>query len=467
MQRLYRYQCYNYVLLGWFVGESLLTGEAAKITAQMQHVRIEQDSGGSNIFKGLQGRQSKREILDELSAISLLEPAGALQDSSTLPSSLLESVRFVSSKRRGIPRKAYRAGYKQRKHPLDWDHEKGLWHWHHSDYVCLISFTLVAVLLNTIHSNGNCAEFKHNLLFLFAMITLSAVYCGMVRYLRNDMDAEAWFTGYVLESALSVDDVFVFHLVFCAFAVPEDQAQSALSVAIYAAIILRAAFVAFFAALFRVSYAVNIAVGALLIFGAIITMVGDAATLEVKDLYAVRFFKWILGSRLRDRYGSKGQMIEWSDKGYVQFNVLFLVVCTLIVVDAFSALDAIGSKTEEIDDTYINMSSSFMTMFTLRPLFFVIRGLASQCELVKYGISAILAFVGVQMIVMKWFPISLGWLAAVIIFIFSISVGFSALSFWLRGGSRPQQIRKEEAAPERKVLDEEHVFEDQPSHVDA
>lgn len=450
-----RYRTSDFILT---LSISFLVGEAAKITTAHSHAFAQFEEE----FDRQKHERESHSIVDNLGAISLLEPStptpcAISEDLSHSMSSFIETMRSVSEKRRH-PRKVVK-----RPHPLAWEHKKGLWHWHHSDYVCLASFTLVAVMLNTLHSYGKGDDLKHSILFLILMAGLSAIYCFTVRHLRSETDAEAWLTGYILESSLSVDDVFVFHIVFTAFAVPEDQAHFVLSAAIYAAIILRAAFVAFFAALFQISYAVNVAVGVVLIMGAALTILGNPEKLEVKDLFAVRFFKWLLGSRLRDRYGANGQPFEWSDKGFLHCNVLFLVVCALVVVDAFSALDAIGSKTEEIDDTYINMSSSFMTMFTLRPLFFVIRGLASQCELVKYGIAAILAFVGIQMIVMKWYPISLGWLATIIVIIFSSSVAFSFLMYWLRGGKQSRPHIKEEVCccRESKTMDEEQVFEDQ------
>lgn len=307
------------------------------------------------------------------------------------------------------------------------------WAWDRLDCITLIAASSIAVIFNAAFARRNTADMRDNLLSLAIMLTLSGLYILSVHTFRGQADAEAWFAGYVLESALSVDDLFVFHVIFTAFAVPSEQAHSALTAGIYAGIFLRAVFIVFFSALFKLSYAMNVAVGCILILGACLTLMGNGGGAEdVQNLYAVRLFKWLLGPRLKDQYDEKGYAFTYGKHG-LQCNVRFLVVCTLIVVDIFSALDAIGSKTKEVNDTYLNMSSSFMTMFTLRPLFFVIRGMASTFGMVKYGISAILVFVGVQMIIMKWYPVPLSWLAIVIMAIFSASVFLSIVNCWMHG----------------------------------
>lgn len=268
------------------------------------------------------------------------------------------------------------------------------WAWDRLDCITLIAASSIAVIFNAAFARRNTADMRDNLLSLAIMLTLSGLYILSVHTFRGQADAEAWFAGYVLESALSVDDLFVFHVIFTAFAVPSEQ---------------------------------------ILILGACLTLMGNGGGAEdVQNLYAVRLFKWLLGPRLKDQYDEKGYAFTYGKHG-LQCNVRFLVVCTLIVVDIFSALDAIGSKTKEVNDTYLNMSSSFMTMFTLRPLFFVIRGMASTFGMVKYGISAILVFVGVQMIIMKWYPVPLSWLAIVIMAIFSASVFLSIVNCWMHG----------------------------------
>merc|ERR1740117_760654 len=180
--------------------------------------------------------------------------------------------------------------------------------------------------------------------------------------------------------------------------------------------------------------------------GAMFTLFSNADE-EVKDLRAVKVCKWLFGDRLQDHYS--GAMIERGAKG-VQFNLLFLVICILWVVNAFSALDAVGLKTKEIPDTYVNISSSVMVMFTLRPLFFILRVLAKHFDMVQYGICAILLFVGSDMILGKWFPVSLHWLVVVIFGILSLSVVASLLRCWIRGG-HVSQIQKQASEGDKKT----------------
>merc|ERR1719498_988022 len=102
------------------------------------------------------------------------------------------------------------------------------------------------------------------------MLTIAAGYILAVYAFRSKETAQAWFTGYILECALSLDDLFTFHLIFLSFGVPNDMANLTLSIALYAAMVLRSALILCFAALFQLSYAVNVIVGCCLISGAIL-----------------------------------------------------------------------------------------------------------------------------------------------------------------------------------------------------
>jgi len=302
----------------------------------------------------------------------------------------------------------------------------------------LSSTTLFAGFFTTVCVHKQITDLPRNLLSLGLMLFVAACYCLCVRSFRSGADAEAWITGYALEMALSVDDLFVYHLIFTSFAVPNELANTALSYGIYAAIVIRTLSILCFSALFTVGYAVNVGLGCLLIMGAMFTLCSNADE-EVKDLRTVKVFKWLFGERLQDHYN--GAMFGRGAKG-IQFNLLFLVICILWVVDAFSALDAVGAKTKEIPDMYINISSSLMVMFTLRPLFFLLRVLAKHFDMVQYGVCAILVFVGADMILGRWFPISLHWLVVVIFGILSLSVVASLIRCWIRGGHVGQIIKQ-------------------------
>jgi len=223
-----------------------------------------------------------------------------------------------------------------------------------------------------------------------------------------------------------MDNLFVFHLVFKAFSVPNDQATKALRIGIYGAVFFRVIFIAFLTHLMSVSYWVQVLVGCVLIVSGFLALTDDDDE-DVQDLATVRFFKWLFGSRLLDSYSDDGSLITTSEDGKLQMTVLFLVVCVIAVIDCFFAVDSVGSKTGQIKNIYINLTSSLMGMFSLRSLFFIIRDMADYFDYVKYGICSILCFVGMDMIMSKWVAVPLPWMCAMICILFATSVTASVM----------------------------------------
>mmetsp|Transcript_117098 Transcript_117098/g.203264 ORF Transcript_117098/g.203264 Transcript_117098/m.203264 type:complete len:530 (+) Transcript_117098:40-1629(+) len=266
-----------------------------------------------------------------------------------------------------------------------------------------------------------------HLKMLGMMFIFSCLYGIGVLYTHDWQYATAWTTGYIVEWALSMDNLFVFHMIFTSFAVPDVQAEFALTVGIYGAMLLRIAFIMGLEEIFKVGYVVDVVVGIVLIISGMLTLTDDDDD-DVEDLYTVRFFKWACAGRLQSSYDSKGRLFVTGPNGERRITILFLVVCIVSVADVFFAVDSMGSKTGQIKSAYVNLSSSLMAMFSLRAAFFVIRDLSKYFELMKYGIASILIFVGLEMMASKWVNLSLGVVCLVITFFFVGSLIASIIS---------------------------------------
>jgi tellurite resistance protein TerC len=285
----------------------------------------------------------------------------------------------------------------------------------------LVSFDLVVA--------PKCQQtVQAHLMILALMVVLSALFLASVYVQRGKADTLAWVTGYIVEIALSMDNLFVFHLVFKTFHVTRsDQVMKALSIGIYGAIILRVIFILSLSALFELNYVVDIIVGLVLIASGLLTLYDDDDE-DVEDLMTVRFFKWVFGTRLTEKDTRNDcRLFTEDDSGKTQITILCLVVCVISVVDVFFAVDSVGSKTGQIKNVYINLSSSLMAVFCLRALYFIIKDLNDYFAYVKYGICAILCFVGGEMVVSRWFPVPLGIMCMIIALLFVVSVIASVL----------------------------------------
>merc|ERR1719401_3066575 len=116
----------------------------------------------------------------------------------------------------------------------------------------------------------------------------------------------------------------------------------------------------------------------------------------------------MFGRRLREQATERCTLLTKDASGQTQITILGLAVCVISVVDVFFAVDSVGSKTGQIGNVYINLSSALMAMFSLRALFFILKDMDEYFAYVKYGICAILCFVGVEMIMSKWYALPLG-----------------------------------------------------------
>jgi tellurite resistance protein TerC len=318
--------------------------------------------------------------------------------------------------------------------------EEGLDRWDHSDTITIVAMLILLVCFDVFVAPKIPQSMPTHLLVLGLMILLSALFCGAVYTQRGTIDCLAWATGYVVEIALSMDNLFVFHLVFQKFRVVENnRVLYALSFGIYGAVIFRVIFILALTKLLQIYYVADMIVGAVLVMSGILTLYDDDDDQDVEDLYTVKFFRWVFGDRLKegvrasaksDKSGTSEaeesnaecQLFAKDESGRTQITILCLVVCVISVVDVFFAVDSVGSKTGEIKNIFINLSSSLLAMFSLRAFYFIVKDLNDYFVFVKYGICTILCFVGIEMMISKWYTVPLGLMCAIIAAIFSLSV---------------------------------------------
>jgi tellurite resistance protein TerC len=313
--------------------------------------------------------------------------------------------------------------------------DPGLDAWDSFDTTMVVAMCLALVMFDLCISDRMAYTLRNHMIVLFVMLVASTIFGLVVWKQRGNTDGIAWLTGYVVEWALSMDNLFVFHLVFKAFSVPNEQSTRALCVGIYGAIFFRVIFIAFLSELFELSHWVDVAVGAVLIVSGLMSLQDDDEP-EVQDLKVVRFFKWLFGSRMQDRYNKEGYLFVRGERGEMQVTVLFLVICVISVVDVFFAVDSVGSKTGQIKNLYINVTSCLMAMFSLRSLFFIVKDMADYFDYVKYGICGILCFVGAEMILQRWWHVKLEHMCIIICFLFIGSVVASVIKVQISGANK-------------------------------
>jgi tellurite resistance protein TerC len=208
-----------------------------------------------------------------------------------------------------------------------------------------------------------------------------------------DFGAE-YFAGYVVEKSLSVDNLFVFVIIMATFAVPAEHQQRVLTFGILAALILRAIFIGLGAALLSAFSFMFVAFGLLLIVTAVQLFRHRDQDPSVEDNALVTFARRRLP--FTDRYEG-GRLVTRMD-GRRVFTPLFLVLLAIGSTDILFALDSIPAVFGVTEEAYIVFVANAFALLGLRALYFLVSGLLDRLVYLSTGLSIILAFIGVKLV---------------------------------------------------------------------
>jgi tellurite resistance protein TerC len=206
-----------------------------------------------------------------------------------------------------------------------------------------------------------------------------------------------YFAGYIVEKSLSVDNLFVFVIIMTTFAVPEKYQQEVLTFGIIIALVLRVIFIALGATLLNLFSFMFLIFGLLLIFTAIQLFRHRDQDPDIEDNALVKAGRRFLP--LTDDYVG-GKMLTRVD-GRRMFTPLFLVLIAIGSSDILFALDSIPAVFGVTDEAFIVFVANAFALLGLRALFFLVKGLLDRLVYLSTGLSIILAFIGVKL-VLHW-----------------------------------------------------------------
>jgi tellurite resistance protein TerC len=206
-----------------------------------------------------------------------------------------------------------------------------------------------------------------------------------------------YFAGYIVEKSLSVDNLFVFVIIMTTFAVPEKYQQEVLTFGIIIALVLRVAFIALGATLLSLFSFMFLVFGLLLILTAIQLFRHRDEDPDIEDNALVRAGRRFLP--LTDDYMGGKMLTRVGGRRMV--TPLFLVLIAIGSSDLLFALDSIPAVFGVTDEAYIVFIANAFALLGLRALFFLVKGLLDRLVYLSTGLSVILAFIGVKL-VLHW-----------------------------------------------------------------
>jgi len=211
-----------------------------------------------------------------------------------------------------------------------------------------------------------------------------------------------YFAGYLVEKSLSVDNLFVFVIIMTTFAVPQEHQHKVLTFGIVLALIMRAIFIAVGATLLSLFSIVFLLFGLLLIFTAIQLFRHRDEDPDVEDNIVVKGARRLLP--VTDDY--VGGRLLTRVEGRRMVTPLFLVLIAIGSIDLLFALDSIPAVFGVTDEPFIVFTANAFALLGLRALFFLVQGLLDRLVYLSTGLSLILAFIGVKLI-LHWLHVDI------------------------------------------------------------
>jgi len=242
----------------------------------------------------------------------------------------------------------------------------------------------------------------------FFWVTLALAFFVYVWIERGQQTALEYISGYLMEWSLSIDNIFVFILIFSSFQVKEKYYGRVLLIGILMAIFFRIIFITAGVALVHKFEWILLLFGAFLVYtGYKMFTASDDEEFDPHDTKAYKFIKRFLPLIPGDH---GGKYVVRDEKGKRRYTILFVVVLMLAFIDIVFALDSIPaimglvdtSEAHRADAQLVIYTSNIFAVLGLRSLFFLLRSAVSKFDYLQQGIAIVLAFIGLKMLCSHW-----------------------------------------------------------------
>jgi tellurite resistance protein TerC len=232
-----------------------------------------------------------------------------------------------------------------------------------------------------------------------ALLFSSAIY---MYYPEGKTRAFEFITGYLIEYSLSVDNLFVFILIFTMMGIKEKNQPRILKWGIIGAVVLRILFIVAGVELIKAFHFMIYLLGAVLVFTAIKMFASKEEEIHPDHNLFVKIAKKLF--KIKTDVGSDHFFIK--ENGQLYATVAFITVVLLESTDLVFAVDSIPAVLAITQDSFIAITSNLFAILGLRSLFFALAGILNLFRYLKFGISFILLFIGVKMLISGWIVIS-------------------------------------------------------------
>ncbi len=293
--------------------------------------------------------------------------------------------------------------------------ENQLWLWVGFNAFVLL---MLALDLGVFNRKDHEIKIKEALIWTSVWIVLALLFNAGIYYYNGPEPAMQFLTGYIIEKSLSIDNIFVFVLVFSFFKVPALYQHRVLFWGIIGALIMRAIFIAAGVTLIEKFHWIIYVFGAFLIFTGIKLAINKGTKVDPEHNPVVKLFRKFFP--VTDQYHGNKFWIKANGKNVA--TPLFLVLLLIETTDLIFAVDSIPAILAITSDPFIVYTSNVFAILGLRSLYFALAGIMHLFKYLHYGLAAILIFVGIKMVLVDFYKIPVNVSLSVIGGILLVSV---------------------------------------------
>jgi len=277
---------------------------------------------------------------------------------------------------------------------------------------------MLALDLGVFHRQAKKVSLKEAMIWSAVWIGLALIFNGWIYYSMGKQPAIEFLTGYLIEKSLSVDNIFVFVLLFSFFKVPDEYRHRVLFWGVIGALVMRAIFIAVGAVLISKFHWIIYLFGAFLVYTGYKMFKKSAADIHPEDNPLVKWF--VKRGRVTSEYHGKSFFVNINGKKLA--TPLFLCLLSVEFTDLIFAVDSIPAIFAITNDPFIVYTSNVFAILGLRSLYFALEGVINKFPYLRYGLAIILIFIGIKMLLVDVFKIPVVASLAVIALILTVSI---------------------------------------------
>lgn len=308
----------------------------------------------------------------------------------------------------------------------------GNW-WMWTGFVVFILIMIVADLYLLGGKQSHKVGFKEAAGWSAIWVAISLSFAALLWFYLNatagaelaSLKTTEFLTGYLIEKALAVDNVFVWLMIFSFFRIPSEMQRRVLIYGILGAIVLRTILIFAGAILIARFHWILYVFGAFLLITGIKMLVFADSESSLDDNPLLRWIR----KHLPLTEGLHGESFSIVEAGKRWFTPLFVVLLMVAISDVIFAVDSIPAIFAITTDPFIVLTSNIFAILGLRAMYFMLAGFAERFALLKYALALVLVFIGTKMLIVEWVKIpimlSLGVVAAIIAIGMIASLWFS------------------------------------------